>query len=144
MIFRTPDEKRDLVRSWKRPDRPFFAAGACHVLAAVFLETYPKAGYQPLFIRPSAGQRGGHVLVSNGRTVFDYHGYAEEAVYLAHYYCRIRRFFPSWQGTLVRLKGSPLEAGFCQENQLRQPDQFPQDPRPRALRYLQRFPEPSF
>jgi hypothetical protein len=144
MVFRTPEAKRDLVRSWNRPDRPFFAAGACHILAAAFLEIYPDAGYRAICIQPEAGQRGGHLLVSNGRTVFDYHGYADESAYLAHYFAKIRRFFPAWQGSLIRLKESPLEGDFCQTHQLRRPEQYLHDPRPRALRYLKRFPDPSF
>ena len=84
MIFRSENAKQDLVKSWNRPDRPFFAAGACHILAAVFLETYSNAGYYTLFIKPEARCRGGHVVVSNGRIIFDYHGYADQETYLAH------------------------------------------------------------
>lgn len=29
---RTPEEKRDMFKFWARDDRPFFAAGACHIM----------------------------------------------------------------------------------------------------------------
>src|SRR5471032_3305755 len=76
MIFRTEEQKHDLTRSWHRSDRPFFAAGACHVLAAAFLEVYPNAGFHPFLILPGPGLRGSHVFVSDGETVFDYHGFS--------------------------------------------------------------------
>jgi hypothetical protein len=142
MIFRSENAKKDLLRSWNRPDRPFFAAGACHVLAAVFLETYPEAGYHSLFIRPEAGYRGSHVVVSNGRMIFDYHGYTKQSAYLIHYFSKIRRFFPQWQGAIERLKESPIEEPFCKKHQYRMPYQYLCDPRLRALSYLQRFDQP--
>jgi hypothetical protein len=57
MIFRSPAAKRDLIQSWGRPDRPFFASGACHILAGVFLEKYADANYRPfLFLRCRASE----------------------------------------------------------------------------------------
>jgi hypothetical protein len=38
---RTPGAKRDPAKRWAFPDRVFFAAGACHMLAYAFLERYP-------------------------------------------------------------------------------------------------------
>jgi hypothetical protein len=143
MIFRSENAKKDLVGSWNRPDRPFFAAGACHVLAAVFLETYPEAGYYSLFIRPEAGYRGSHVVVSNGGMIFDYHGYTEYNAYLTHYISKIRRFFPQWRGAIQRLEESPIEKLFCRKHRCRMPEQYLHDPRPRALSYLQRFDHPN-
>ena len=143
MIFRSPEAKSDLLRSWNRPDRPFFAAGACHILAVAFLEAYPDAGYRPIHLRPEAGHRGSHVAVSNGRVIFDYHGYTDEETYFAHYFSKIRRFFPDWQGTVVPLNESPTGIIFCREYQHRMPDQYPHDPRSRAAFYLKRFRAPA-
>jgi len=139
MIFRSDEAKRDLVKSWNRPDRPFFAAGACHILAGVFLRSSLKSGFQALFIEPETGFRGGHVLVSNGETVFDYQGYSKQEDFLAHFFLKIRRHFPRWQGVVHRLEDSPMEEPFCREYQYRRPDQYLHDPIPRALAYLQRF-----
>jgi hypothetical protein len=143
MIFRTPEAKRDLLRSWNRPDRPFFASGACHILAAAFVEAYPGAGYRPIQIRPDAGHRGGHVIVSNGQTVFDYHGFSDYEIFLAHYFSKVRRFIPGWQGTIVPLMESPSGSIFCQREGCRMPHQFPCDPWPRAFSFLKRFSFPG-
>jgi hypothetical protein len=37
---RTDLERRDQQVSWERPDKAFFAAGACHVLAWACLEVH--------------------------------------------------------------------------------------------------------
>jgi hypothetical protein len=94
MIFRSAEDRFDLQRSWARPDRPFFAAGACHILAGVFLETFPRSGFHALMIQPKPGFRGSHVLVSNGRQVFDYHGYGDARPYFLHYFSKAARLLP--------------------------------------------------
>jgi hypothetical protein len=144
MIFRTEEQKHDLVRSWHRPDRPFFAASACHVLAAAFLEVYPNAGFHSLLILPGPGLRGSHVVVSDGQTVFDYHGFSEHHRFLSHYSARIWRFFPRWHGKLIRLEGSPIGVPFCRRYNHRLPSQYPHDPLPRAFSYLARFSSIKF
>jgi hypothetical protein len=144
MIFRSQQAKEDTVHSWHRPDRVFFAAGACHLLAAAFLETYSAAGYYPIIIRPEEGYRGTHVAVSNGEFVFDYHGYTEEPRYCAHFFKKIGRFFPGWQGTILALNEFPGGESFCRKYLHRLPDQYLFDPRPRALSFLRRFRAPTF
>ena len=139
MIFRTEEQKRDLIRSWRRPDRPFFAAGACHVLAAAFLETYPSAGFRPFLILPARGLRGSHVFVSNSNIVFDYHGFSKHDYYLSHYFSKIRRFFPQWHGEVIGLNESPISVSFCGAHNCRLPSQYLHDPLPRAFAYLSRF-----
>lgn len=139
MVFRSNKAKEDPVLSWNRPDRPFFAAGACHILTAAFIELHPDAGYQTLLIRPEPGFRGGHILASNGKTVFDYHGYSLESVFLRHYTAKIRRFFPAWRGSIHRLDEWPISPEFCERNRLRRPDQFLHDPFPRAVAFVRRF-----
>ena len=139
MIFRTEEQKRDPVRTWFRSDRSFFAAGACHILAGAFLKTYPNAGFEPYLISPHPGLRGSHVFVSDGKTGFDYHGFTKHDRLLSHYFIKIRRFFPQWQGEIVRLNESPIGATFCVEQNHRMPSQFLHDPLPRALSYLSRF-----
>jgi hypothetical protein len=136
MIFRSNKAKTDPVLSWNRPDRPFFAAGACHVLCAAFLELHPNEGYHTVIIRPEPGFRGGHVVVSNGKKVFDYHGYSEEKAFLRHYHAKMGRFFPKWGCSIHRVHGSPVSAEFCEQNKLRKPDQFLHDPFPRAMDYV--------
>jgi hypothetical protein len=139
MIFRTEEQKHDLIRSWHRPDRPFFATGACHVLAAAFLEVYPNTGFHPFLILPGSGLRGSHVFVSDGKTVFDYHGFSGHDRFLSHYFVKVRRFFPRWFGEVIRLEESPIGVAFCGRYSHRLPSQYPYDPLPRAFSYLVRF-----
>jgi len=144
MIFRTAESKNDLVRSWNRPDRPFFAAGACHILAAVFLESYTDSGYTPFLVLPDSGFRGVHIFVSNKTLVFDYHGFVEKDRYLSHFREKINRLFPGWRGRIEEISGSPIDVSFCRETGHRLLQQFLHDPRKRAFSYLKRFPFPSF
>jgi hypothetical protein len=143
MIFRTDEQKRDLKGGWNRPDRPFFATGACHILAAAFLETYPCAGYAPIFVKPNGNFRGGHVLVANAEIVFDYHGYTERMFYFDHFAIKMGRFFPRWSAQALPLLESPAAWDFCRQTNHRHPSQFIKDPFPRAFAYLQRFPAPQ-
>jgi hypothetical protein len=143
VIFRTDEQKRDFVGSWNRPDRPFFAASACHVLAAAFLQTYPSIGYTAVLVRPSKGFRGTHVVVTDEKTVFDYHGYPRRAFYFDHHFTKMRRFFPGWSAELIPLSESPIDWSFCHVHRHRHPSQFFQNPLPRALAFVQRFPSPQ-
>lgn len=142
MIFRSEEQKRDQIQSWNRPDRSFFAAGACHILAAAFLEAYSHSGFQAFQIVPKPGFRGTHVFVSNGNRIFDYHGFSEHDRYIIHYFAKIRRFFPPWDGDVIRLDCSPTDFFFCQKYNHRLPEQYLHDPRPRAQAYLTRFSSP--
>jgi hypothetical protein len=72
MFVSKTNAKADLVRRWHRPDRQFFANGACHVLAYAFLERYPKLGFHARWIKPAGGFTGNHIFVSDGTTAFDY------------------------------------------------------------------------
>jgi len=140
MIFRTEEQKSDLIRSWNRPDRPFFASGACHVLASAFLETRPNAGFRPFLILPEPGLRGSHVFVSDGKIAFDYHGFSKHEHFLSHYFAKISRFFPLWNCDVIDLKESPTSVSFCETYNHRLPSQYLHDPMPRAFAYLARFP----
>jgi hypothetical protein len=139
MIFRNEESKRDLMGSWNRPDRPFFASGACHILTAAFLELYTRENFRALHIRPEPGFRGGHIVASDGRTIFDYHGSASHDPFLRHFLAKIRRFFPGWQGSIEWVEESPIRPAFCTKHGLRRPDQFPYNPLPRARAYIRRF-----
>jgi hypothetical protein len=143
VIFRTAEQKADVSRSWHRPDRPFFAAGACHILAAAFLAAYPDLGFDSYLILPRPGMRGGHIFVADETIVFDYHGFSDRDRFLDHYFRKIRRLSPGWQGELLRLEVSPAGADFCHKHRHRLPSEFPHDPFPRAFAYLRRFSLPG-
>ena len=54
MFFPKVNVKNDPVGRWRRPDRHFFANGACQVLAFAFLERYPDLGFHARWIKPAA------------------------------------------------------------------------------------------
>jgi hypothetical protein len=78
MFFPKVNVKNDPGLRWNRPDRHFFANGACQVLAFTFLERYPDMGFHARWIKPAAGFTGNHIYVTNGDSAFDYHGLTTE------------------------------------------------------------------
>ena len=101
MFFPKIDVKNDPVRRWYRPDRHFFANGACQVLAFAFLDRYPDLGFRARWIKPAAGFTCNHIYVTNGINAFDYHGLTTEQRLLAFGFKRGRRFFPGWDATII-------------------------------------------
>jgi hypothetical protein len=138
--------KADLAGRWALPDRVFFACGACHILAFAFLERYPSAGFTPVWIKPSAGYIGNHIVVVRDRVAFDYHGYSQWDRLLAHTTKRIRRRWPGWSAELIEISKDVLvseaKSRQYQGLWLREPKQFPHDALPRARAFLKRFPAP--
>lgn len=52
-MYRIPGAtKRDPHLRWALPNRVFFAAGACHVLAYAFLERHWKESLRAVWLRP--------------------------------------------------------------------------------------------
>jgi hypothetical protein len=93
MFFPKINVKNDPVRRWHRPDRHFFANGACQVLAFAFLERYPDIGFNARWIKPATGFIGHHIYVTDGVNAFDYHGLTTEQRLLAFGFKRGQRFF---------------------------------------------------
>ena len=110
--------KDDPARRWALPDRVFFACGACHILAFAFLERYPRAGFKPIWMKPRAGYTGNHVFVTNGATAFDYHGYCDEHMLIAHAQAKAGRW---WPGT-DDLPAQVIHGDLAPSNMLADPD----------------------
>lgn len=136
--LRTPSEKADLLASWNRLDEQFFAAGACHILAGAFLDARVPSGFSAYLLEPAAGFRGGHVLVADETTTFDWRGYRPRREYLAFLAQERSSFMPGWHYSLVAIP-DPLGWPFCRRYRHRHPSQFPHDVVARAKRYLGRF-----
>ena len=141
MYLLRPGIKEDPVRRWNLPNRVFFAAGACHILAHAFLERFPSSGFAPVWVRPREGFTGNHVFVTDGDLAFDYHGYVPHDRLVAHFTKRARRVFPEWAADLV-----PVTVNLANREEaktigmdIREPAQFLHDAMPRARRYLERF-----
>lgn len=136
--------KRDPVRRWALPDRVFFAAGACHILAYAFLERYPNLRFRAVWVRPDEGFTGNHIVAVHGDRAFDYHGYSCWPHLLAHLQAKAGRWWPGWDCTLVDLPQDVLvsEAKSLTYDglHLREPGQFLHNAMPRARQFLERFP----
>ncbi|MVN86675.1 hypothetical protein GO986_07850 [Deinococcus sp. HMF7620] len=139
-FMRTAEEVQDIQLSWARPDIRFFSSGACHILAFVFLATYPQAGFQPWFIRPAPGFRGSHLYVSNGERAFDAQGYVLADNLVQQHYAALTATQPGWQADVFELGLSLAE--FCALNNHCAPEDFPGDVWHRAQRYVTQFPAP--
>ncbi len=138
--------KRDPTLRWALPDRVFFAAGACHILAYAVLERFPGAGFRAVWVRPVTGFTGNHIVAVRGGAAFDYHGWSDWPRLLAHMRAKAGRWWPGWDCTLVDLPEDVLvsEAKSLTRDglHLREPRQFLHDAMPRARRFLDRFPGP--
>ena len=138
---RTDAERADQMLAWQRSDKAFFAAGACHILAWTFLETYPSAGFYPVGLRRVGQAHVGHAYVADGTWAFDHDGWTLEEELLRVTRRAHARLDPEIE--IERLVvGTDLEA-FCERHNSRTPSQFVLDPRPRALRYLTGFDQPD-
>ncbi len=131
---------------WALPDRVFFACGACHVLAAAFLERFGETDAKVLWLKPNARQPSNHIVVATECWVFDYHGYTDREFYFEHTARKARRWWPDWELHLVELPPRVLLSETASRSfeglWLREPGQFLHDAMPRARAYLDRFPEP--
>jgi hypothetical protein len=143
VFFPKSNVKADPVLRWHRPDRHFFANGACHILAFAFLERHADSGFRARLIKPAEGYSGNHIYVTNGVDAFDYHGFAREERLLALAFRRAQRFFPGWDATLVDLPTEVLVSERLSRQVdglwLREPRQFLHDALPRARMFLDRF-----
>jgi hypothetical protein len=146
VLFRTEAQKRDLAWNWHRGDRAFFQAGACHILADAFLRRFPDTGFRPLMIQPTGGFRGGHIVAASPTTVFDWHGFSDRERFLAHYFRKLRQFYPGWDASVFELDDFMTPAFFEKFNH-RAPAQYFRDPTPRAEAFVTRMmllrPNPS-
>ena len=131
-----------MAKRWALPDRVFFAAGACHILAYAMIERCGSAGKLVEWIRPVDGFTGNHIFVSSAGRAFDYHGVSDRTALLAHYWRRAQQRYPGWNATLIVLPPDVLVSTSKSRTYeglwLREPSLFLQDPMPRAHAYLDR------
>lgn len=145
--LRTKGGKRNPTTNWALPDRVFFACGACHILAYAFLKAYPDNRFRSIWIRPTKGYTGNHIVVVQDQLAFDYHGYSHWPSLLAHMQRKAKRWWPGWDAELIELPAEILVSESKSRRYdglwLREPTQFLFDAMPRAEKYLKRFPSPS-
>ena len=78
--MRTPEESCDVFLSWQREDMVFFAAGACHILAHMFLLHNPNEDFDLIYTKPVNKQPGNHMYVSGGTWAFDFNRWSLEKI----------------------------------------------------------------
>ena len=139
LFERTPEERRDPFLSWRREDQPFFAAGACHILAEMFRQLHHGEGYEVIFIKPRIENQGTHVYMSNGTWAFDHNGWTLEKKLLETITATYSKKYPGWSFERIVIKDD-LET-FCRNNNHRQPWQFAYLPWERAYNFIKQFPD---
>ncbi len=138
-----PGTKQDLERQWRLPDRIFFGYGACHILAHAYRLRFAHSRFYAVWIRPGPGHRGNHVVMTDGKVAFDYHGYSCYDRLVAHHFRQYESEYSGWSGDLVRVAGCLAEPSAMAVigMQVRGPWQYLHDALPRANHFLDRFAE---
>lgn len=137
---RTPEEFRDVFLAWRRDDKAFFAAGACHILAHMFLSLHYGEGYELIHIKPKADYEGSHMYASNGIWAFDFNSWTLEEELLEVFEAAYKQVYPAWEyERIVINEGLPayVAAG---NHHVRPPEYFPELPWKRAYEYIKKFP----
>ncbi len=132
---RTPLERSDDRISWARADQAFFASGACHVLAWVCRDLYPGRPVGLAAVRVAGDQQVIHTYATWGGWAFDHAGWNAESDLLAAN--------AAFEGReLERIELTSTLAEFCKRHDHRMPDQYWNDPLPRAREYVGRYLPP--
>lgn len=135
---RTPEEKADKFLAWKRDDTAFFAAGACHILAHMFMELHHKEKkYTIIGIKAKQNKYVSHVYVTDGRWAFDYAGWTLEEELLRKTKKAYSKVHKDWDYEKIIIK-EDLET-FCKKQYHRPPSYFPYLPWERAYNYIKKF-----
>ena len=140
MCDRTEEEKRDIFKSWMRDDQPFFASGACHILAEVFTQLHQHENFKMIHIKPTEGFTGNHVYASDGKWAFDHNGWTEESTLLEVTEAAFKEKYPEWgyERIVIEPTITSLE-DFCKKNKHRLPWQYAHLPWERAYGYITKF-----
>ena len=130
-------------KRWLQRDRGFFGFGACHILAGVFLEDPPLDGFYGEWIVPSEGFTGTHIYVTNGALAFDFHGYSFRKNLLKKYWRGHQKRCPDWTALIQKTDFLLLDTTELNKRDHLGPDQFFEDPRPRAKQFIARTRLPN-
>ncbi|MDB5178326.1 MAG: Nitrilase/cyanide hydratase and apolipoprotein N-acyltransferase [Patescibacteria group bacterium] len=139
IVGRTREERLDIFKAWNRPDKAFFAAGACHILGHLFSWMHRDEGFKLVYIKPNEGFPGSHMYASDGTWAFDFNGWTLEKELLETHTAAYKTHFPDWNCTKIVLENGLLDNV---EGHL-PPQFFPYPPWERAYKYIQQFPSQS-
>jgi hypothetical protein len=140
LFDRTPEERQDMFKSWVRSDQAFFASGACHILADLFVQLHQHEGYKMVHIKPAEGFTGNHVYASNGEWAFDHNGWTKEKELLEVTSKAYKDRYPNWNYERIVIESSMTSLeDFCKANNHRLPWQYAHLPWERAHEYITQF-----
>ena len=94
--MRTPEGSSDVFLSWRREDMVFFAAGACHILAHMFLLHNPNEDFDLIYAKPVNKQPGNHMYVSGRTWAFDFNRWSLEKDLLKVNETFAKDRYPNW------------------------------------------------
>ncbi|WP_202981917.1 hypothetical protein [Roseobacter cerasinus] len=134
--------KNDPEKRWRQSDRVFFGFGACHILAGVFLETPPLDGFYAEWIVPSEDFGGTHIYVTNGVLAFDFRGYSLRQNLLQRHFRHHQDLYPGWSAVVEEIDFPLLDTTEVNKRKHLGPDQYFDDPRPRARAFIAAIPVP--
>ncbi len=134
---RTPEEYRDPFLAWKRDDVPFFAAGACHILAYMFLSLDDSGKYKLIHVKPKTHNKGNHMYVSDGTWAFDFNGWTLEKELLAAYTDACREIYDEWEYERIVVEDKFND--YILKTNHKPPEYFPYLPWERAYNYIKKF-----
>jgi hypothetical protein len=134
---RTPEEYADPFLAWERDDIAFFASGACHILAYIFLSLHDREGYELIHIKPLKRNRGNHMYVSNGIWAFDFNGWTLEDELLKAYETAYKKNYSGWEYERVIVKEKFTD--YIAKTNHMPPEYFPYLPWERAYKFTGRF-----
>jgi hypothetical protein len=135
-----PNIKRDPQRRWSLPDRIFFAHGACHILAGVYLDDPPLAGFYAERIITGDGFAGSHIFVTDGVLAFDFHGYSSRARLLKHHTSMwAGDYEEGWNCALERVHFDLLCKMELNCRKMLGPDQYYGDPISRSKTFINKI-----
>ena len=142
LFNRTPEQRHDMFASWSRSDQAFFAAGACHILADLFVQLHAHEGFHMVYIKPDKGFTGNHVYATDGNWAFDHNGWTKESDLLAITKEAYEQRYSGWGYTKHVIEPAiyALE-NFCKANNHRLPWQFAYLPWERTYKYIKQFPD---
>ena len=133
---RTEAEMENQELSWQRPDKAFFAAGACHILAFEAKKLLNDPALEIIFVKPASefGSTGTHVYLSDGTRAFDFNGWSQETDLLRVLETDYMKKYPNWtyERTVIT---SDLE-DFCIKNNHAAPEVFAGNVARRAQDYF--------
>jgi len=137
VYFRTREQSRDPFIMWDREDKAFFAAGACHILAHMFLSLHRDEGYELIHVKPKVDYPGNHMYASNGTWAFDFNGWTLEEELLEVSGSTWEQAYPGWRCERIVVKeGLPQ---YALQSGHRPPEYFPYLPWERAYKYIKQF-----